>query len=594
MITRKGIESYFDEEALSEKVRYDKLMSEELSERIRKRKAIAGLRLVRIGKRESPEQHDLLRLSYTKNLSDFKEGDRLILHEEKDTMNNLECTLYAYNEDESLTISVFPPDMSQYKDGYWANKDLVLDKARVDLRQYVYRPFCFSLPYDQRFWREHIVNSPLKPQIENYAESVEELDDTIRNMEFSFTDKQREAILNSMAAKDYYLIQGPPGTGKSFVLSIIIAEELVYFRHKVIVIGPNHMAINNLLGQILKLSPSITRAYCYKVGPVYHAPTFEVEMEEGKVGIDNASYLNVANIMSSENALLFGLTPHSLYTRRASGLECDTLIVDEAGQMTIPLALMGMIKAKKHIFAGDHKQLPPIITSDKIPDELKVSIFKKLLREDNCTMLDKTFRMCKSICDFVSELFYDGKLSAVVENGSGKVVCKDKLYSFTSPVVLYNVEDDGLQVSEREAEEIVKMIKRFLSLGVSAEDIGVLSPFRAQAAHIRRLVKHDDRIQEEDYKALAVDTIDKMQGQERDIIIFSMVSGDLEYMNEMGEFLYNPNKLNVAFSRAKSKLIIVGNIEKLRLLDKAQFPHVRKMLEYKNSVILNTKGHKEG
>ena len=68
---------------------------------------------------------------------------------------------------------------------------------------------------------------------------------------------------------------------------------------------------------------------------------------------------------------LIGLTPHSLYTSRARGLECDTLIIDEAGQMTIPLALMGMLKTKKVIFAGDHKQLPPIVSSDKIKSNLK-------------------------------------------------------------------------------------------------------------------------------------------------------------------------------------------------------------------------------
>ncbi len=69
-----------------------------------------------------------------------------------------------------------------------------------------------------------------------------------------------------------------------------------------------------------------------------------------------------------------------------------------------------------------------------------------------------------------------------------------------------------------------------------------------------------------------------MQGQEREVIIFSLAAGNIEYMTEMADFLYNPNKLNVAFSRAKSKLIIVGNIDKLKYIDTEKFPHIKKML----------------
>ena len=77
---------------------------------------------------------------------------------------------------------------------------------------------------------------------------------------------------------------------------------------------------------------------------------------------------------------------------------------------------------------------------------------------------------------------------------------------------------------------------------------------------------------------VSVDTIDKMQGQEREVIFFSLAAGDIGYMTEMAEFLYNPNKMNVAFSRAKSKLIIVGNVNSLRSLDGGEYPHVRKMM----------------
>ena len=73
-----------------------------------------------------------------------------------------------------------------------------------------------------------------------------------------------------------------------------------------------------------------------------------------------------------------------------------------------------------------------------------------------------------------------------------------------------------------------------------------------------------------------------MQGQERQVIIYSLVSGNKEYMEEMAEFLYNPNKMNVAFSRAKSKLIIVGSLSKLESLDLPEYKHLKKMMESKH------------
>ena len=76
------------------------------------------------------------------------------------------------------------------------------------------------------------------------------------------------------------------------------------------------------------------------------------------------------------------------------------------------------------------------------------------------------------------------------------------------------------------------------------------------------------------------DTVDKMQGQEREIILFSLTAGDPNYLADMADFLLNPNKLNVAFSRAKSKLIIVGNFKQLEELDLDDYPHVKKLLEY--------------
>ena len=194
-------------------------------------------------------------------------------------------------------------------------------------------------------------------------------------------------------------------------------------------------------------------------------------------------------------------------------------------------------------------------------------------------MLDVSFRMCEPICNYVSELFYDGKVKPMKKGCGSMIVCNDPLYDFHSPIIIHNVDDDGEQTSDKEAEFIAATIAGFINKGLPANEVAVLSPFRAQAANVRRHIRKQSEITEEQRKLIAADTIDKMQGQEREVIIYSLVSGDMDYITEMAEFLYNPNKMNVAFSRAKSKLIIVGNIEQIKKISSVEYPHIKKMIE---------------
>ncbi|MCQ2203706.1 MAG: AAA domain-containing protein [Bacteroidales bacterium] len=577
MITNRDIINYFDQEAEVARKDYEALMALPIEERIKKRKAIAGLRLDADFSKQAENGDHLYRLIVTQNLADFKEGEYLMLHKEG-TFYGMQCCLYEFDDEDNIIISVYHANVDM--DVLSSDKGLVLDKALVDLRQQVYSNFYYGLNSCSSYWENHIVNNSRVSNLEDISKNEEELDDTLSNYNLSITDKQRESIVNSMSAKDLYLIQGPPGTGKSFTLALIILEELLYFKHKVAVVGPNHMAINNALMQLVKLCPQYAPGVV-KVGQPYN--TFGIEPVADSDGamheIAKVDRINVNGVNGSDFAFLYGLTPHALYTSRARGLEYDTLVIDEAGQVTIPWALMAMKDGKKCIMAGDHKQLPPIITSDKISDDLKYSIFQKVMNKDNSTMLDVSFRMRKPICDFVSKLFYDGELTASVERTGDKVLCDDPILSFDTPIVFQHVDDRGMQTSDKEAQKIIEMLVDYKRHGLPLTDVCVLSPFRAQAANIRRQIKKSKDLADEDKKSVMVDTIDKMQGQEREVVILSMAAGDIDYMNEVGDFLYNPNKFNVAFSRAKSKLIIVGNATNLKKLDMTKYPHIKGMLE---------------
>ena len=581
MITKRDIENFFDLEAEASKKRWEATMKLSINDRVRKRKAINAVYLDKEFAGNSEENYRLLKVNVGINLADFKEGECLMLHKEN-SLSGIPCRLNKFEGEEAIILEVFPPDMPSSLDLYY-DVPLVLDKDKVDLRNNVFTPFICQLPNSsESFWNETIINGLNNPVFENEEECEKNLLETENSFKLNLLPKQREAIKNSMMAKDYYLIQGPPGTGKSFVLGVIMLEEIFDLKHNVIVIGPNHMAINNAMAQFIKLIPSYC-PLCTKVGQFYNAPNITVVIDGKEYHLENVPRINISwtRRLNSEHNLnwLIGLTPHALYTSRARGLECDTLIIDEAGQMTIPLAMMGIIKAKKFIFAGDHKQLPPIISSEKIKGEMRQSVFQRLISENNCTMLDTSFRMCEPICRFVSYLFYDGKLKAMKPGHGKTLICDNPLYNFDTPVVLYEVIDEGEQASDEEARFIANTIAEFIKRGISAKEIGVLSPFRAQAANIRRHIRRHTAIDDESKQDLTSDTIDKMQGQEREIIIYSLVSGNIDYMTEMAEFLYNPNKMNVAFSRAKSKLIIVGSLSKIKDLNLPDYPHLKRMMK---------------
>lgn len=577
------LRQFFDEEAKAEKASYDALMQLPVEGRVRKRKCIVGISLDRDYKVIGEMGERLFRITFGQNLSDFKEGERVVLH--YNWQAKMPGEIYEIPDDHSMIISA--DAYNCFIDPYsLCGKELVLDKDTADLRPFVYNPFVDSLPADKEFWENHPVNSRPQAQLVNLEECRTELNDTISNFGIKLLPKQYEAVLHSMAAENLYLLQGPPGTGKSFVLALIMLEEMGYFKRKVAIVGPNHAAINNALEKLVELSPTMLYDYVAKIGKKYQAPQQLFEINGEQKPLRNLYGCDASKMKAFPYALALGLTPHTLYTRRGRGLKFDTIIIDEAGQESIPLAIMAMQCGKKVILAGDHKQLSPIIRNDNIPESLKSSIFGRLMNKGNFTMLDTTFRMSDPICKFVSHLFYDGKLETVKKNTGALPVSADPLVSADAPIVICDVEDSGMQASEKEAEKVAQICSDLIANGLQGDQIGILTPFRAQVAQIKRAIRNCKSIPDNHKLAIVADTVDKMQGQEREAIIYSMASGDPDYMMEMGDFLYNPQKLNVAFSRAKSKLIIAGNTATLNEVGKAAYPLLEKIVTYPHAVIV--------
>ncbi len=581
MITVKQISDFFDLEFEAQKKDYEQRMKLTVEQRVQQGRAIAGVTIAGQGKVIDNFNVELL-LEAAQNMSDFKVGDKAVLHHpsQNPMSNGVQCEIVKIDDEGGLVVNASRRQLRETNLGE-GDSGLALDKQLVDLRRNVYAPFIEQL--SQRDVEQLAINSGRPATIGGQAlrQAAAELDDTCRELNWRFTAAQRQAVERSMAASDYYLIQGPPGTGKSHVLGAVILQELVRHNRHVMVTGPNHMAVNNLLAHVVNAMPQIA-GQVLKVGQYYNAPApVSLGPDDPEVEINNLEALgneNVQHLNGLECGWLVGSTVHSLYTKRCRGLQVDVLIIDEAGQMSVPLALMGMIQAPKVIFAGDHKQLAPIIAADKVAPALQGSVFEALMRPGSCTMLDESFRMCSPICDFVSSMFYQGMLRPHDPNLGTSVQCGDPLLSMDHPVVLRHISHNSRQQSQAEAQEIAAIVAQYIAKGVPAGNMAVLSPFRAQGACVRQAMRRQGGITAEQARQVVADTVDRMQGQEREIIIFSLTASDPAYVAELQDFLYNPNKLNVAFSRAKHKLIVVGDLEALSARDSAMFPHIATML----------------
>lgn len=570
MITKKDIQKFIDEEQAQLQREIDSYIKLSIEEKVKARKAIVGLHY---DKKYfvSNGEYGLCRFIVRTNQSSLGVGDSV-------TVNGHEATLWDFDNGGNLIL------------GFWGragaplhcfseNEEIVIEKQMGNFLASSYRRFMADLPdEDDNFWKESVLPSRQKVEfdgdIEKWKQNIIRIEEELG---ITLLDSQREAISRAFAAKDYYMLQGPPGTGKSFVIALLAIILAFKYRERVCIAGPNYMAINNALVKIAEIVPQCVQGIC-KVGYPYQTAGLTFDVNEESITIQNLhGYLEVPRV-NELKGLIMGMTPYTFYSSRAKGIKFDTVIIDESGQMSVPVAMMAATNCKKLILCGDHKQLTPIIKAERIAEPLKQSVFKYMLDDNNCTMIDTSFRMNGPICRIVSDLFYDGKLKAYNPDKRLMVEINDDYLSSKFSVVAKNIKSDGRQSSNDEAKEIDLIIKKYSSLGVSGKSIGILAPFRAQCGEIRRILYRDEALLEEYKKDIVVDTIDKLQGQEREIIIISLTSGDIEYINELSEFLYNPNKLNVAISRAKCKLIILGNFDAISKMDGFEGSYIQKIL----------------
>jgi DNA replication ATP-dependent helicase Dna2 len=423
-----------------------------------------------------------------------------------------------------------------------------------------------------------------------------------------FNREQNLAVERALQMQDYLLIHGPPGTGKTAVIAEIV-KRLCQRGERVLLAAFTNQAVDNMLLRLeaegfhdyLRLGHERSVAEGVQEHLLKHLAPLSSKSEslsaqgdtgEAKPGLATAELratLRTLPVVASTTATWSSerYAPEGAQEDGAGSLlRFDVALIDEAGQLTVP-ALLGALRfARRFILVGDEKQLPPLVLSREAAEGgLRESLFSLLKRRDEeyraahpgsesaCVALTTQYRMHEQIAAFPSHCFYGGELRAhpsvarrQLSFGSpvtprlGERAAILRALHPGQPVVFLNVTtpESEARVSQAEARLVRELVTALLGRGVGPSQIGIIAPYRAQVANLRRHLVWKQY--GAPHPALTIDTVDRFQGGERAVIIISFATtqppppGSLLY-----EFLTDAHRLNVALTRAQRKLILVGH-----------------------------------
>lgn len=365
---------------------------------------------------------------------------------------------------------------------------------------------------------------------------------------------QQEAVARAAGCSVFHLIWGPPGTGKTRVIPEIVNQAREAQTREDVLLGAfTNTALDNILMALLEKDP---RAEFLRIGRAEASPELARRLGDRAgqcFSEDLARTIHSARELRArlDEVPVVAATAHRASThpylrQREFGL----VLVDEAGQLTEPLTLGLLVRARRFVLIGDDRQLPPVVRTP----ELRTSLFERLKRQcenempDAVTLLNTQYRMHPEIMGLSNRLYYDGQLI------SG-VTAPERQPPDGEPLTFVPVESGESRASisggrSNAAEAgVVEAIARQLLTSVPAGSIGVISPFRAQVALLRQKLAGT---------GITIDTVERYQGGEREVVIISFVRS-----RESG-FVFDDRRLNVAMTRARRKLILVAHPELFR------------------------------
>ncbi|WP_345955855.1 AAA domain-containing protein [Mucilaginibacter sp. PAMB04168] len=442
----------------------------------------------------------------------------------------------------------------------------------------------------------------------------------------SLNNSQNKAVDQIIDAQDLCIVHGPPGTGKTTTLVQAIKTLIAQEGEQVLVVAPSNTAVDLLseklaaeglrvlrIGNPVRVSDRLTaltldeqianhphmkeikklkkQAAEYKnMAHKYKRSFGKAERDQRKALFDEAHRI-MKDVGKTEQYITDDLTAKAQvitatlvgsnhYTIR--NLKFKTVFIDEAGQALEPACWIPILKAQKVILAGDHYQLPPTIKSaEAAKGGLSTTLLEKctLHHPEAVTLLEEQYRMNESIMSYSSKVFYQDRLMA---NSS---VAQQLLFEGDLPLNFVDTAGCGFDekmegTSSTNPEEAAFLFTHLAQLVeqlnghydlTNFPSIAVISPYKEQIRLLRdQLANHPELI---NYgEKIAINTIDSFQGQERDVVYISMTRS-----NNQGDigFLSDIRRMNVAMTRARKKLVVIGDSSTL-----AQLPFYADFITY--------------
>ena len=366
-------------------------------------------------------------------------------------------------------------------------------------------------------------------------------------------EAQNEAVSLAVRAEDVALIHGPPGTGKTYTLARTV-RALVERGERVLLTAFTNRAVDNAIEALEEQGFEDVVRVGTETG--VRPDMQEYRLPDSGDPQDLAGQLRDASVVAATTA-----SCGSTVMREQS---FDVALVDEAGQLTEPATLAAVSLAETSVLVGDHQQLPPVVQAadddaDGLAAPLQTSLFERLIEAypEAGVMLDRQYRMSQRIQAFASQEFYDGQLRpATGEVASQRIDDLDGVTMDAFPPNLRDsvafVDPDGRAVGNTnpiEAAAVVETVQSYIDAGVPAEAVGVIAPYRAQVAEINKRAP----------AGVTVDTVDRFQGSSKEVIVVSFVAtGSLD-----GPIFEDYRRINVALTRAKKALVLVGDADAL-------------------------------
>lgn len=412
--------------------------------------------------------------------------------------------------------------------------------------------------------------------------------------EASLNVDQRRAIQKVMSAQDYALVLGMPGTGKTTTIAHII-RTLVSQGKSVLLTSYTHSAVDNIL---LKLKtdqfPILRLGAPAKVHPEVQEFTILANQRASSFEEIRHAWHDTPVVATT----CLGVS-HSVFNERTF----DYCIVDEASQITLPICIGPIRLARTFVLVGDHNQLPPLVQNEEARvGGLDISLFKLLSDKhpDSVVNLEHQYRMCEDVMTLSNTLIYEGRLkcgtealrhqklavpqmshlrqkhydaNTIMRPGMPRSFCvnwgsdhcwlrnlldPDARVRFVNTDYLPSSREEAKGnriVNPTEARIVVQLVDSLLAVGVPANEIGVMTHYRSQLS----LLKHGLR---GFGNSIELHTADRFQGRDKEVIVLSLVRSNEAC--SIGDLLKDWRRINVAFTRAKTKLLVIGSRDTLK------------------------------